>query len=427
MRRSISLLLLFCSLSYAGSYDAKTFTAKDRIGNVAYTIGDVDGKAKTFQAKVAFDVFNAEDRITLEMVGVGGQPTIKGTDVSLTVPDTVMQRVKSPRTMTWRKASEKELKWLFTFVRKPASNVITMQLGGNWRDFIYCEQEPWLEPYETFEQYGQPWIRKKNVDGCLEAIRPMAGQGAIVVFHRQKRHHAVGGTNYGAGSPLTILAPKLTDAAGKTCWGRPHVDPQTGIYTETFPQEFWDKAIYPVVSNATFGPSFSGTSWGSFNANQARACGPVMGAAGTGTSITFHLNYTSANTPCTMCLYPDSSGTPNTNIADSGKGVTNEGTVTNVITKDPFTLNFTSAPTLTAQNYWISIAHGTSSGQFHYNYATGTAYDAYYDGWTYVGGSHPNPFAGSRLGGYAYNCYVTYTAGGAPSAVPQVIVVGEDE
>jgi hypothetical protein len=128
----------------------------------------------------------------------------------------------------------------FTLDAKPDTNIFTYAIGGaDEFDFFY---QPELTPEEI-------------ADG---AERPENVIGSYAVYHREKANSRVGSTNYATGKIFHIYRPKAIDANGAEVWAQLHYS--DGILSVTVPEDFLEKATYPVVVDPTFGYTSAGAS-----------------------------------------------------------------------------------------------------------------------------------------------------------------------
>jgi hypothetical protein len=107
--------------------------------------------------------------------------------------------------------------------------------------------------------YYQPALTKEEIE--QGATRPENIEGSYAVYHATKRDNRVGGKEYKAGKFCHIYRPHITDADGNEAWGELELDEQAGLLTVVVPQEFLDKASYPVIVDPTFGYTSAGASW----------------------------------------------------------------------------------------------------------------------------------------------------------------------
>ena len=108
---------------------------------------------------------------------------------------------------------------------KPKSNVIQFSLVDKDIEYLY-----------------QPELTEKEIEGGAE--RPENIIGSYAVYAKSNKVNYVGGKEYKCGKVGHIYRPKITDSAGAEVWGELHIE--NGILSVTIPQEFLDKAVYPV-------------------------------------------------------------------------------------------------------------------------------------------------------------------------------------
>jgi len=82
--------------------------------------------------------------------------------------------------------------------------------------------------------------------------------GSYAVYHSTKRNNIVGGMEYQTGKAFHIYRPHAVDADGVKVWCE--LDITEGELTVTVPEDFLNKASYPVVVDPTFGYSSVGAS-----------------------------------------------------------------------------------------------------------------------------------------------------------------------
>lgn len=95
--------------------------------------------------------------------------------------------------------------------------------------------------------YYQPALTKEEIDEGVE--RPENVIGSYAVYHATKRNNRVGGMEYKTGKAFHIYRPKAIDADGAETYCDIHIQVQgeSGTMTKTVPQEFLNKAKYPVI------------------------------------------------------------------------------------------------------------------------------------------------------------------------------------
>jgi hypothetical protein len=108
----------------------------------------------------------------------------------------------------------------------------------------------------------------------LGAVRPDNIIGSYAVYYDGNPINVEGGKEYKAGKAFHIYRPKIKDAKNNWTWGVLNIDTSKNLLTVTIPQEFLDKATYPVshaagltVGYTTAGGSFLGVTTNRWYAN----------------------------------------------------------------------------------------------------------------------------------------------------------------
>ncbi|MBW1860094.1 MAG: hypothetical protein JRI70_08485 [Deltaproteobacteria bacterium] len=132
---------------------------------------------------------------------------------------------------------------------KPKINVVSMLIATKGLAFYY-----------------QPELTKEEIaDGC---IRPENVVGSYAVYHESKAgdYSRAGSKNYKSGKAFHIYRPKITDAKGKSVWGKLNIE--GNLLTIEIPQRFLDKAKYPVSVDPEFGYTSLGASEYGYGGNK---------------------------------------------------------------------------------------------------------------------------------------------------------------
>jgi len=126
---------------------------------------------------------------------------------------------------------------------KPTTNKIEFTLQTKGLDFFY-----------------QPELTQKEKDGG--ANRPDNIVGSYAVYASKNKINYVGGKEYKCGKVGHIFRPKIIDSMGTEVWGELNIDINKGILSITIPQDFLDKAVYPIkhAAGLTFGYTGAGSS-----------------------------------------------------------------------------------------------------------------------------------------------------------------------
>jgi len=275
---------------------------------------------------------------------------------------------------------------------KPKSNVIQFSLVDKDVEYFY-----------------QPELTKEEIEeGCR---RPENVVGSYAVYAKLNKVNYEGGKLYRCGKVGHIYRPKIIDSVGTKVWGDLHIE--NGILSVTIPQEFLDKAVYPVrhAAGLTFGYETKGGSTSNMKDNITGS--QFTGASGTGTSITAWLfAFSAVKTKFAIYLHSDSSFVMGTAEDNGGHGVK----------ALKVTLNFTSQPTLSATDYVLVGWSQTNEIDIYYD--AGSTNQRHTQSLSY--GAWPNPatFIHSNPNTNKYSIYCTYTAGGATKKVKNIIQPG---
>ena len=122
-------------------------------------------------------------------------------------------------------------KFIWQLNEKPANNKVEFDIETSGLSFFY-------QPPLTAEELAEG------------AERPPEVEGSYAVYHQTKGGmNDINGKDYKVGKAFHIYRPKIIDAEGKETWGILKIE--NGIYSVEIPQEFLDKAVYPIRSNDT--------------------------------------------------------------------------------------------------------------------------------------------------------------------------------
>lgn len=128
----------------------------------------------------------------------------------------------------------------FILDSKPNTNVFEYKIDGA----------------DNFDFFYQPALTQKEIDEG--AKRPDNVVGSYAVYHKEKANHRTGSTNYATGKVFHIYRPKAIDDKGNEVWAILNYD--NGVLSVEVPQDFLDKARYPVVVDPTIGYTIEGAS-----------------------------------------------------------------------------------------------------------------------------------------------------------------------
>ncbi|MEM4260382.1 MAG: right-handed parallel beta-helix repeat-containing protein, partial [Candidatus Woesearchaeota archaeon] len=132
---------------------------------------------------------------------------------------------------------ENGLEYELIFNQKPETNEITFDIDS--KDLVFFYQLPLNEKYNN---------DSCNATDCGGSHRPENVVGSYAVYHSSKKND-----NYKTGKAFHIYRPKIIDANNDSVWGLLNIDTDNNKLTISIPQDFLDKAVYPVVVDPTFG------------------------------------------------------------------------------------------------------------------------------------------------------------------------------
>jgi hypothetical protein len=265
---------------------------------------------------------------------------------------------------------------------KPQSNVIKYSIDSAGLDFFY-----------------QPALTQIETDGG--AIRPENVVGSYAVYYKNVPTNTVGGKEYKAGKAFHIYRPQIIDVNGNKVWGELNI---TGnLMTVTIPQDFLDKAVYPVIVDPTFGYTNIGST--ASDGSSVFRCSKFIttSEAGNITSFsTYGKEYTGTYT-LAQGIYSYTSDTAGTKLKadDTGVAIT---TTANWLQSN----SVTGYSLVAGTTYWL-CANETLGAETYFYYDTGDANQGAHKGAT---NGLPSSFSGATNSTNKFSIYVTYTASG---------------
>ena len=284
---------------------------------------------------------------------------------------------------------------------KPSTNSLTVQIETQNLKFYY---QPPLTEELNVDEYDEVTETYAIKNGQVVVFRPPEVVDSYAVYHatRTSTHrNKEEAEKYRAGKAFHIYRPKLIDVEGKTAWANLNIDEKKGVLTIMLPQDFLDKAVYPVTIDPTFGYETAGASYQDF---RNRITGSVFTCPedGTADSITFYGAVSGAYWKCAIYRHSDSSLI----------GVTDQSI--QVMPVSWYTNTFADKPTLTNIDYVLVIWSGFGQGSRIY-YDAGETNQGHYQSLTY--GDFPDPASFSHEN-HKYSIYCTYTTGVPPVGKP---------
>jgi len=186
--------------------------------------------------------------------------------------------------------------------KKPKTNIITLKIETKGLEFYY--QPPINEPD------GLGYAYERDI-------------GSYAVYYKKKMNIVLSkkdGEKYKTGKAFQIPKPQMEDANGWKVWGDLHIE--NGILTVTIPQDFLDKAEYP-IKHAT-GLTFGNTSLQTLHAGAAKDYiqgSWFTGVAGLGVSISSYISQFVSQNPQIRCAVYTKTSTTTGNFLPNSETV----------------------------------------------------------------------------------------------------------
>ncbi len=286
---------------------------------------------------------------------------------------------------------------------KPITNKIEFTLETKGLDFFY---QPALNK-EKLPPDGVIATETEIVDknGRVICKRPENVVGSYAVYASENKTNYVGGKEYKSGKVGHIFRPKIIDAEGKEVWGELKIE--NGILSVTIPQEFLDKAVYPVrhAAGLTFGYEESGGSNTTLNTGGTDSRGSIFTSpadlSGFSKLTVYNLKPINNSYTETKSFICDEDGNLLTNgVSDIVDVVYND-----LSWKD---YSFSPVPTLTASTPYIFMVIGEYYQQVRLYYDTGDSNQGYRDANNDY--STPEDLSSPNLSTHKFSIYCTYIA-----------------
>jgi YD repeat-containing protein len=293
------------------------------------------------------------------------------------------------------------------YPKRPASNVITMNIASQGLDFFY--QPPLNKEILSDESVRCTETACVDAKGTIVAERPENVVGSYAVYYADgiagdasvTRHN-----NYKAGKAFHIYRPKITDAAGNSVWGTLDID--KGVLTVKVPQNFLNTAEYPITVDPTFGYTTAGAS----SADTGAAAGSKysMPEDGTVTQISVYTKATTGTINTGAAMYSDSSGAPNA-LLTSHTSTPSQGTTASWVD-----VPVTSYAATSGTNYWL---WGWSSASRTVYWDSGSTNQYNIQGMTWPVWN--NPITPGTYFARKTSIYATYTASSPATTTADIL------
>jgi len=290
-----------------------------------------------------------------------------------------------------------EYKYIWYLNEKPLTNKIEFDIETSGLDFFY---QPELTPEEIAEG----------------AFRPENVVGSYAVYHSTKGGmNDINGKEYKTGKAFHIYRPHIIDAEGKETWGILNIANE--IYSVEIPQDFLDKAVYPIKSNDTFGYTTLGGSSIFPNSSEAwsvKVTSPVDISTATINSMSVGGSGTGSNKGVVW-----NSDATATLLSNSVTPIISVGAA-----KDWYSANYVTPPSfLDSTDYYLGFVNAGDCINYYDSVGT-RRYDSIN---SYI---TPATMGTFYVGALSVSVYATYTpsgGGGTPSVDEGIIWFNSDE
>lgn len=134
---------------------------------------------------------------------------------------------------------------------KRKAEVVTEALEDGFKIDVLLNEKPdtnvfnfEIEGHEELDFFYQPELTEEEI--AEGASRPENVVGSYAVYHKSLKNN-----DYQTGKLYHIYRPLIVDSDGQEVWGEMNFN--EGVLSVTVPQDFLDKATYPVRVDPTFG------------------------------------------------------------------------------------------------------------------------------------------------------------------------------
>ncbi len=279
---------------------------------------------------------------------------------------------------------------------RPSSNIFDFTLSG-CKECVFLPQSAL-----TKKEINEGWKRPVNVID------------SIAIYHKWKRDHEIGKTNYATGKLWHIYRIEAFDSAEQSVYGKMEV--RDGHLLVTVPQFFLDSASYPVFVDPTLGYTTVGSSVGNLG---VYTLGNFFLSSANGTITDYQIYLEAANSPptedYTVAVY-DASGCPGSCTASGQSQIgISAGTTYTGNGMAAWKVISMSGSIVSGNYYWLPFSSDDGNNTFEYadsgtvSPSVGRAYILR----LYSSGSMPNPMSTVTTDSFnTFSAYIDYTTGG---------------
>ena len=139
---------------------------------------------------------------------------------------------------------------------KPKTNVVEFTVVDKDVEYTY---QPEITDEEVLDSVKEK-LTQEEILAKKREMRPENVVGSYAVYAKTQKNNYTGCIEYKTGKIGHFYRPQIEDSAGTKVWGELHIE--NGLLSVTIPQDFLDKAVYPVKHSAglTFGYTSAGAS-----------------------------------------------------------------------------------------------------------------------------------------------------------------------
>ena len=286
--------------------------------------------------------------------------------------------------------------------------------------FIILKEKP-VQNYVEFpvdirnlNYYKQPPLTQESIDAGH--VRSPLIDGSYAVYHKTKKNHVIGQTNYMAGKAFHIYRPIVMDNNNNLTFGE--LDIVDGKMRITVDSDFIQNAVYPVTIDPNFGYETQGTfGYQDFEDIIVGRSWLNNQGVGTGDSISACVYINNQKMKCALYDYDGPANYIQT--TDERSDITEKA-------KAYYTFNFSSSPDIsnnTTYNLliWGDETGGGGYGRLFYDFPGDLGNDAFNVAEAY--GAWPGTVTqSSRNSSVVHSLYCTFTESAPPSGfIPKVI------
>lgn len=280
----------------------------------------------------------------------------------------------------------------------------------------FCYAIQGAENYDFF--YQPPLTEQEIADG---ASRPPEIEGSYAVYHKTLKNHQIGKENYATGKVMHIPRPQVWSMSTPETkvWADMNYD--NGNLCVTVPQDFLDKAEYPVRVDPTFGYTTLGASVGTMCSPTATIIryGEAVAMPENGTLTTLSVGskaFTGTDTAVSFTAFINTKDSGNANShGELTKSQRTDISLTTTATWYDFSA---SASLVSGTNYVLGAVcdedtANTNMRTLRDAAGSTTSYSETFGNNTYSTTAQETPWtSGAGSTGQRYSFYATYTAGG---------------